>query len=150
MLAGAARRSFRVMSALLSAALLSGCATPEATPLNGIQFVAVSGSGTAGQLAWLTTDRVTWWVGTRDNRRVVRVGTPCAGFEAGVEVTDEQMTIDRSTMQIAAVACDSPQHEYDAWIHNFAELPISYTLDGTTLTLSNDRGSLVLEPVTGD
>lgn len=36
------------------------------------------------------------------------------------------------------------------WRSSIAGLPISYTLDGTTLTLSNDRGLLVLEPATGD
>lgn len=53
------------------------------------------------------------WITDRGADRVVAVGTPCVGFQAAVTVTEKQIILDKSKMQIAAIFCEPPLNGYD-------------------------------------
>ncbi|WP_105030732.1 hypothetical protein [Arthrobacter ruber] len=114
--------------------------------MHDIRFTAIAGINESGELSWLETNRVTWWITDRGAGQVVVVGTPCVGFEAAVTVTEEQIVLDRSKMQVAAIFCEPPRSDYDRWVHRFTELPLNYSWDEETLTISNKRGSLTMTP----
>lgn len=114
--------------------------------MHDIRFTAVTGTNESGELPWLATNPVTWWITDRGSDQVVVVGTPCVGFEAAVTVTEEQIILDQSKMQIAAIFCEPPQGDYDRWVHEFTELPLNYSWDEKMLTISNERGSLTMTP----
>ncbi len=114
--------------------------------MHDVRFTTVSGTDGSKEISWLPGNPVRWWITTRNGGQAVIVDTPCGGFQAAVAVTEKQITLDRSKMQISAIYCEPPHGDYDRWVHEFTELPLDYVWDGKTLVISNARGSLTMTP----
>ena len=133
------------MSALF-AGTLSGCGNPEGAGLEDQQFRTVAGTDSSGDLAWIEAHPITWRMTAVGAEHTVKVGSPCGGFEAAAAVTAKEIIIDTSRMSIQAMYCEPPVGDYDRWLHELIGQPLSYTWDGETLILVNERGSLTMEP----
>ncbi|WP_175637347.1 META domain-containing protein [Sinomonas mesophila] len=127
--------------------------TPDPTPsedcsdvggLPGcVTFTSVSGSDPSGPLPWLGTDPVSFSVRTVNGRVTVGIGTPCNGGGGPAELDGATLTVDHSQFAQTLIACLGPQADYERWTWNLIAEPVSYAYDGTTLTWSNPRGTVV-------
>lgn len=113
--------------------------------LNDIGFRSVSGSDSSGQLPWIVDHPPRWLFTERDGKQVVAVVTPCGGFQAGVAVTESQISVDTQNMAISAIHCPPPLGDWDRWVHQLIQEPLQYEWDGKNLMLTNTLGSLTLE-----
>jgi heat shock protein HslJ len=114
--------------------------------VEGQQFRTVAGTDSSGDLTWIEDHPISWKMTAAGAEHAVKVGSPCGGFEAAATVSDEEIVVDTSSMSIQAIYCEPPVGDYDRWLHELIQQPLSYTWDGATLTLANRRGSLTLKP----
>ncbi len=127
------------------AAAVSGCGSPATHGLDGIEFRTVSGTDPAGDLQWLEDHPIHWRMTSAGGEGTAFIRPPCSGLQAPVTVTEDKVVVDTRRMSIEAKYCGPPVGDYDLWLHHLIERPLSYSWDGETLVLSNDRGSLTFE-----
>jgi heat shock protein HslJ len=111
-----------------------------------VTFTSVSGSDPSGPLPWLGTDPLRFSVRTVDGRVTVGIGTPCNGGGGPAELDGQTMTVDHSQFAVTLMACLGPHGDYEKWAWDFIAEPVTYTVntqDGTTLTWTNARGTVV-------
>jgi heat shock protein HslJ len=83
----------------------------------------------------------------RTDRRYTAVITPhCATINAPVNVTSDEIVVNMNRAGIAAVACNEPTAEMDAFFTSLIAQPLTYTWNDETLTLMNETGSLTFAP----
>ena len=109
-----------------------------------VTFTSVSGSDPSGPLPWLGTDPLRFSVRTVDGRVTVGIGTPCNGGGGPAELDGTTLTVDHAQFAVTLMACLGPQGDYEKWAWDLIAEPITYTYDGTTLTWTNARGTVVL------
>ncbi len=139
-----ARRILLGMLAVCAAAV-SGCGGPAMHGLDDIQFRTVSGTDPTGDLPWIEDYPVHWRMTSTGGEGTAFIQPPCSGIQAPVKVTEDKVVIDTRRMSIEAQYCGPPVGDYDLWLHHLIERPLSYSWDGRTLILNNDRGSLTFE-----
>ena len=108
-----------------------------------VTFTSVSGSDPSGPLPWLGTDPLRFSVRTVDGRVTVGIGTPCNGGGGPAELDGTTLTVDHAQFAVTLMACLGPQGDYEKWAWDLIAEPITYTYDGTTLTWTNARGTVV-------
>lgn len=108
-----------------------------------VTFTSVSGSDPSGAVPWLGTDTVSFSVRTVDGRVTVGIGTPCNGGGGPAQLDGATLTVDMSQFAVTAMGCLGPEGGYEAWTWDLIEEPLAYAYDGTTLTWSNARGTVV-------
>ena len=131
----------------------SGPRTPEPGPnedcsdvggLPGcVTFTSVSGSDASGPLAWLGTDPLSFSVRTVDGKVTAGIGTPCNGGGGPAELDGRTMAVDTSQFAVTLMGCPGPRADYEAWARDYIAEPVTYSYDGTALTWSNARGTVV-------
>lgn len=113
--------------------------------LNDVHFKSVSGFDSSGPLSWIVDHGPRWLFTERDGEQIVSVVGPCGNFQAGVAVTESQVTVDTENMAISAEYCPPPEGDWNRWVHQLIQEPLQYEWDGETLTLTNTLGSLTLK-----
>ncbi len=65
----------------------------------------------------------------------------CNTLRGSVAITDGQLQV--GTMASTTMACDPDLMDQDAWLTSFLEAESAITLEGTTLTITNEDATLV-------
>ncbi|WP_203757938.1 META domain-containing protein [Cellulomonas chitinilytica] len=108
-------------------------------------FVSVSGTDGGADVAWLASDPLTVEVDARDGSATLAVATPCNAIDVPVEVTGSTLVPDVENTTVGAKGCLGEASAQEAWTRALVAQPLTYELDGDTLTLSTPDAAVVLE-----
>lgn len=108
-----------------------------------VVFNSVSGSDASGPLVWLGTDPLAFTVSTVEGQVQGAVKTPCNRGSGPAMLDGQTLTFDRSRFGSTAMGCLGAAAGYEAWAFAMVSEPVHYTYDGTTLTWTDARGTVV-------
>lgn len=108
-------------------------------------FTSTSGTDHGEPVDWLASDPLRVELMAMNDTATLVVDTPCNTLNVPVEVTDSTMVPHADQIAMTAMLCQGSAGEQEAWALDLFSRPLTYRVEGRTLTVDSDGARIVFE-----